>query len=266
MTFRLANRGMNNSQRNRLLGILTAIGTILWVYIGAAQYVQLTAKFETVTWRSDGAHPREPWEVHCTVGTNMWRMDGLFLKDAKSTAWFTGTNIILHHATSSGQRRTWISSSVDGNPGKPVRQADSLTLYGRVAWLAFCSGPHLRRDGRKLYPSSDLWKQVISAPAGFADRTSVFDDALGLPKSIRLEAVKGFPALQYSVISSTNISGWSFPQEFYLTQYRPSDVPDSNAVGPDGWEIDFIIKGSVITIGPGTEPEIPIEVIAAPKN
>lgn len=254
--------------------------------LAVAQYVELTARLETLNWSNDGVTQGEPWEVHCVVGTNSWRMDGEFLEFAKSTAWFTGSNIIvsddlskpvvqnqrladytdgagrfLQVATSSGQRWTRILQSVDGNPSRPARQLDLLTMQGRIAWLAFCSGPCLKHKGHKLYPPRDLWKEVVSAPAGFSERTVVFQDGLGLPKSVRLETPRHFPILQYGVVSSTNVCGWEFPREFYLAQYRPGISWDSGQIGPGGWEVDFIVRGRVIAIGAGTKPEISPEVI-----
>jgi hypothetical protein len=258
------------------------LALMLSAHLCAGQYVELTAKIETVSWNREGASRMEPWEVRCVVGTNTWQMEGLFLQGAKSTSWFKGTNLVQIHelsnpvgenqrlldytdgpdrhiqvATPSGQRWETISVSVDGNPSRPVRQRDLLTLHGRIAWLAFCSGPCLKREGRRLYPPSDFWKQVVSAPAGFSDRTVVFEDGLGLPKSMHLQATNGFPVLQYGVSSSTNVCGWEFPQEFYLAQYQPALSSYSNRFGPRGWEIDFIAKGTVIAIGPGLKPEIP---------
>jgi hypothetical protein len=35
-------------------------------------------------------------------------------------------------------------------PGQSVRHADRLTMPARVAWLAFCSGPCVKREGRQV--------------------------------------------------------------------------------------------------------------------
>ena len=95
---------------------------------------------------------------------------------------------------------TWtiMSASDDGNPGKPVREMGLLNRQGRIAWLAFCSGPFLRRDRRQIFPPSDLWKELIEAPpSGFPDRTTVFADSLGLPRELDLHIREGQPILQY---------------------------------------------------------------------
>lgn len=273
---------MKSMHLHPMFGRLMMVALLLLARLCAGQYVELTGKIETVSWNANGASRTEPWEVRCVVGTNDWQMEGPFLQGAKSTSWFTGTNLVLIHelskplgehqrlrdytnesvrtiqaATPAGQRWTEIADSVDGNPSRTVRQVDLLNLHGRIAWLAFCSGPCLKREGRRLFPPSDLWKEVVSAPAGFSDRTVVFEDGLGLPKSVHLQATNGFPVLQYGVSSSTNVCGWEFPQEFYLIQYRPALSPDSKQFGPGGWEIQFMAKGTVIAIKPGLKPENP---------
>jgi len=260
-------------QRLIILALMLSAGPCL------GQYVELTAKIEIVNWNRVGAS-KEPWDVRCVVGTNIWEMEGLFLEGAKSKVWFTGTNLIqidelpkpvgenerlldytdgpnrfIQIATPSGRRYECISDSADGNPGKPARQLDLITMPGRIAWLAFCSGPCLKREGRKIYPPSDLWKELVRAPV--SDRTVVFEDGFGLPKSINLQVTNGFPVLQYGVSSSTNVCGWEFPQEFYLAQYRPAPSPNFSGYGPDGWEVDFIAKGTLVSIRPGSKPEIP---------
>jgi len=140
---------------------------------------------------------------------------------------------------------------------------DLLSLNGRIAWLAFCSGTYLKREGRRLYPPDDIWKERGGERSptnfsGFSDRTVVFNDGFGLPKSVHLQAARrGFPVLQYGVSSSTNVCGWEFPQEFYLAQYRPAYSWDSNRFDPDGWEVDFMAKGAIVDIRPGLKPESP---------
>jgi len=278
---------MNANQSCSLLSKLAFVSMLMPQW-GVAQYVDVTATIDTFSWTRDGVRREQPREMHCVVGTNTWRMDGPFLQGAKSTAWFTDTNIVLNHelpkvvgadqrlldysdgphrivqvATSSGQRWTTITASLDGNPSRPARQADALTLDGRIAWLAFCSGSCLKREGRRLHPPSDLWKEVVRAPAGFWDQTVVFEDGLGLPKSVRLQTTNGLVVLQYGIVGSTNVCGWEFPLEFYLAQYRPPLSPGTNQIGHNGWEIDFISHGKVTAIGPGSEPKIPSEVTAA---
>src|SRR5258706_4879189 len=194
----------------------------------AAQFVDVSADVEFTEWHSGTVTPHH-WAVRCVVGTNTWQMDGSFSRNAKTTYWFTGTNIIQHSVVNKqfeengflgaaiGSQTRRISASVDGNPGtlsaclpdgsRRNSGPAHLTALGRIAWLAFCSGPCLKRDGRLIFPPSDLWKELICAPSGFSDRTTVFQDAFGLPKSVVLYTTNGQPVLQYSVTASTNVFG-----------------------------------------------------------
>jgi hypothetical protein len=154
-----------------------------------------------------------------------------------------------------GSRNTRIVESIDGNPGRTVRQADHLDTVARIGWLAFCSGPCLKRDDRNVFPPSDLWKELVSAST-FKDRTIPFDDALGLPKTMDLSTTNGQQVMQYRVVSSTNILDWEFPLEFYLVQYRPAPVPDLlwMTSGTNGWEVELVAKGTVKSIGERSDP------------
>jgi hypothetical protein len=253
---------------------------------GAAQFVDVTVEIEI--YQSPAGHFTKT--VHFLVGTNSWQMDGEFLQGAKSTAWFTGASIIeneeLPHlprtnqtlvnwkegatgesssfvqvATPHGQRWTSQFECLDGNPCRQHKM-DVLTLQGRIGWLAFCSGPFLKRSGRQIFPPSDIWKEVISAPTGFSDRTAVFEDSLGLPKHLELYTTNNQPVLQYHVLSSTNVLSWEFPLEFYLAQYSPIyQAPESQHIENRGWELYISAKGKVTAIGPGNQPQIPLEVM-----
>src|SRR5690242_8659120 len=136
-------------------------------------------------------------QIRCIVGTNTWLMEGNFVQNGNVSQWFTGTNIIRHtvitgdevnpatkHAAQAagivlttppiGSSYTNTYDSSDGNPGRPVRVTDLLQPTGRIAWLAFCSGPVLKESNRKIYPPSDLWKELVAAPpSGFPDSTTV---------------------------------------------------------------------------------------------
>ena len=245
-----------------------------------AQFVDVTVEVEFTEWHSVGAKPYHR-VVRCMVGTNSWQIDGDFSSNARTTYWFTGANIIEHSVVNKefkengflgaaiGSQTKRASASVDGNPGTLAaclpdgsrRDAgpDRLCALGRVAWLAFCSGPCLKREGRQIFPPSDLWKELVCAPSGFSDRTIVFQDAFGLPKNVLLYTTNGQPVLQYSVTASTNVLGSVFPLEFYLAQYRPAYLPDSRRFGDSGWELQLTAKGKVIAIGVGTKPQIPEE-------
>ncbi len=240
-----------------------AWGTILCLLFplqrGAAQYAQVTAEIEVAGWGTRGLEVT-PYKLRCVVGTNCWQMDGGFARNGKVTYWFTGTNLIertvLTEGTVSvpaGTQWTRKLESADGNPGRPIRESDFLTMPGRIAWLAFCSAPCLKRQGHRLFPPDDWWKELIDAPSGFSDNAVLFKDTLGLPNTVNLYTTNDQPVFQYRVAASTNVLGWELPLEFYLAEYRP-------AAATHGWELNFTAKGRVTTIGVGTEPEIPPEV------
>ena len=241
-----------------------------------AQYVELTAQIETVFWSAEGVSAASR-TARCVVGKNTWLIE-TDLDSQKHTWLFTGSNLIQHtlitgypskhrdlyernhpeQRGSIGRKSTRVFESVDGNPGRPVRVADLGMPTDKIASLAFCSGSYLKREGRQIPLPSDIWKELISAPTGFSDNTIVFDDDLGLPRSLELYTRTRQPVFQYRVPLSTNVLGWNFPLEFYLAQYRPA--------GTNGWELHLTGKGKVTAIGPGAKPEFPTEVEKAPEK
>ncbi|MSU63690.1 MAG: hypothetical protein EXS31_15035 [Pedosphaera sp.] len=242
----------------------------------AAQFVEITSEIETIVWpskektgeTSENLNSRT-WTIRSVVGTNSWLIEGDFIANGRETWWFTGTNMIRkfvitkppskdmelyerNHGRTDfpvGRRSTETIESIDGNPGRPPRTVDLLTVSGaRICWLAFCSGPCLKRAGRQIFPPSDSWKEQIAFPSGFQDKPIVFEDDLGLPSSVNLHTTNNQPVLQYRVSRSTNVLGWSFPLEFHLAQYRP--------VNNSGWELELTAKGRATAIGVGTRPRI----------
>jgi hypothetical protein len=159
---------------------------------------------------------------------------------------------LVGHALTVGDKSTSTLDSTDGNPGKPPRESDLLTMpSGRIAWLAFCSGSCLRREGRKLYPPADLWKEFISQ-TNFTDHTTQFEDAMGLPKQVKLLTSSDQCVLDYRVLSSTNILGCEFPVEFYVAQYTPAPRK-----GPErGWELHFTARGKLTHIAPANKARL----------
>ncbi len=227
----------------------------------AGQFVEVTAEVETAFWSSEGLTPfyyhlaagsrPNAYTVHCVVGTNGWRMDGdFFSRNATVTWWFTGTNLISQTQLETGRRFVHKYESADGNPTKPARQSDLLELTGRIAWLAFCSGPCLRREERRLFPLNSFWKEFMDAPAGFSDNRWCYKDGLGLPEAFSLYTANDQPIVQYRVMRSTNMLGWQFPLEFSLVEYRPAALSH-------GMELDLIARGRVTRIGVQSELEFP---------
>src|SRR5262245_59569244 len=95
--------------------------------------------------------------------------------------WFTGTNLIQQTINSTKRPYTHTSESPDGNPGRPGGLADLMAFDcpARICWLALCSGPALRRDGRRIFPPSDLWKETRCAYTGWSEDVVAFQDGLG---------------------------------------------------------------------------------------
>lgn len=242
-----------------------------------AQFVELTAEIEINDWDYWLLHDKNPaypqvgkapsiftksQTRRCVVGTNTWMIESEF-GNSKATRWFTGTNIIQHSVSThddftSPSTRSY--ESVDGNPGRPVRVADLMgfDLPATVCWQAFCSGPVLKREGRQIYPPSAFWKESSIVYSGWSDQTEVFNDGLGLPKSINLFTTNNQSIYQYQVSRSTNLLGWNFPLEFYGVQYLPTRT--------NGWKLHLTVKGKVNIIGVGTEPQIPAKVKKAAEK
>ena len=222
-------------------------------------------------WGSRTAHVSQ---IRCVVGTDTWLIEGEFVRNGRDTWWFTGTNVIrscVIGGDGSGSaipasppavsgigppyegRIEAVYESADGNPGRPARQADLLTMpVARLCWLAFCSGTCLKRPGRQLFPPSDLWKELIDAKDGFTVKTKPFEDNLGLPRRVDLSTTNGQPVFQYHVTASTNLLERDFPLEFRAAQYRPLYARPRWST--DGWELQFTARGRVLRIGPGSEP------------
>ena len=196
------------------------------------------------------------------------------MRNATVTRWFTGSNLIEQTRVTApaplrdAARNLKLRSSTppvghqyirehetaDGNPGKPVRVGDLFPdATGKVCWLAFCSGPALKREGRRIPLPGPLWKQFFSGER-FSDKTEVFDDSLALPRTIQLWEAEQQLLLNYQVRSSTNVLGWNIPLEFYLLQYNRASSPGTNSL-----ELHLAAKGRVTSIRPGSEPSIPKE-------
>lgn len=230
----------------------------------AEQFVELTAEIDLTDWdwrfMSDQRNlPGSPsifhasTVFHCVVGTNTWLVE-CGHGNGKTSYWFTGTNIIEQTVAPNRKPFTVVAASVDGNPGQPVRVADLMTFNAtaRICWLAFCSGPFLKRDGRQIFPPGDLWKESRLVDSGWSDKTTVFNDGLGLPKSINLVTANNQSIFQYQAHQSTNVLGWNFPLEFYGVQYLPTDT--------NGWKLHLTVKGKVTAIGVGADPRVPAEI------
>lgn len=268
---------MTTQHQVRLLSFMAGAGFFCALAQAQPQFVKVTADVEVTWWSQQVAKPYL-WNVQCVVGTNSWQMDGDFSGNSQVTYWFTGTNILEYSVVNRmipdgapfGAVNIRVSDSVDGNPGtlsacgpggkRLEIGPDRLCELGRIAWLAFCSGPCLKRQGRLIFPPYSDWKELICAPSGFSDRTVVFPDTFGLPKSVNLYTMGGQPVFQYRTTSSTNFLGWEFPLEFQMAQYRPAFRPDARfVIGNNGWELALTAKAKVTGIGLATGLRTPPE-------
>src|ERR1051326_8984052 len=233
--------------------------SLLPFFCGGAQFLEISADIEVEDWNywffcdRIGKYAGQEGipsifttnqTRRCVVGAKTWMIESDLPKQ-KVTRWFTGTNIIEHTVITqetlaaevkilsersgfamTGHKYTRVHPSAEGNPGRPVRVADLMgfDLVGRLSWLAFCSGPALQQEGRRIFPPSDLWKESTIACAGWTDVTEVFKDNLGLPRSISLVFTNSQPICQYQVRRSTNVLGWDLPLEFYGVQYLPAET------------------------------------------
>jgi hypothetical protein len=223
----------------------------------AAHLVDITAEFRCTNRVQIGTnqYPHE-WHhsVHCVVGTNLWFIEGDFTSNADSSRLFTGTNVVEHVVLNKGfsagksWTNTWLSDGIISN-GAGAQN---------LAWLAFCSGPYLKKV------------RVIPLPyAGgyFSDNVShdhrqLFHDELGLPSSVEFFLLRASPDGSrtlygpdgsYKVVESTNFLGWTFPLRF---EARQSAGPGGgNGMGLyDG--ADLVIVGHLTSIQHGREASI----------
>jgi len=248
---------MKLDHSNRLRICVVMFGLLSFSYPGNAQFVELSADIEMGG--GLGSH-RSVAVLRCVVGTNTWRIESEYTNAAiKSVWWFTGTNL--------NELKTWIPGNAmgnvgtlssrsfesgDGNPGRPPRTADLLNgPRERIGWLAFCSSSFFKNKDRKLYPPSTFWVYWLSAPSeGFPHRFTLFQDALGLPKSVGVYTSNNETVFHYRVDASTNVLGWEFPTEFALTEYKPR--------GDDCWQSHLQANGKLKTIRVVPELVFPI--------
>ena len=138
-----------------------------------AQFVDVTAEISSIQWRSTKAIS-EVSTVQCVVGLNSWQIKSETSQYPKSTYfyWFTGKHFIERsssfpiEAIPDGPPPTWLErtnivASDDGNPSGPRKFEDLMGGDERAAWLAFCSGQYLQREGREIFPPVFSWKFEI---------------------------------------------------------------------------------------------------------
>jgi hypothetical protein len=239
--------------------------------IHAAEYVEIKVELNS-TWRSKHQTNNVARTATCIVGTNDWYIAGNFLKNAHVEYWLVGSNVMELRKITSGmyleQFKDFVSEKIlrqpprslalesYPSPGEKIVVVHPSPLgqpagHGmeNAAWLAFCSGDYLKKKGRQIPmpvgPSSFAF--------GYSDRTIVFNDTFGLPRSVQLFATNGVQVCEYEVLQATNFFGRTFPIKFQLVQYGQ---PYSGMALMDS-RLDLV--GSVTAIQIGKQPKLPDE-------
>lgn len=229
---------------NRLRIYVVMFGLLTFSCLGNAQFVELSADIEI---RGGLGSQSSVATLRCVVGTNTWLMESdntkVITNGIKSTSWFTGTNLNAVNAwipgNVTGGLETLSSRSFESRDGNPSRFLGGSRE--RVGWLAFCSSPFFKNKDRKFYPPSPFWVYWLSAPSeGFPHRFTLFQDNLGLPRSVGVYTTNNETIFHYRVDATTNVLGWEFPTEFALTEYKPR--------GDDCWQSHLQANGKLKTI------------------
>jgi hypothetical protein len=233
----------------------------------AQQFLEVTAEIELLRYRFEGKPGGEPTKFRtyfakCIFGTNEWRIDNDFVVTCYEAWYSEGTNVF--HRLQFGDSWKPPTNSRLAAPTNIDAIRSNITVYVsfspgghplgnlgvNVPWLAFCSGPYLRRPARDIpLPTTEI--RIEPYAFSYSDQTEVFDDELGLPKTVELRTSKAryetsrgddrllrytgieaartgkafeLPenalAYRYSVNAVTNCLGWTLPLEFSYTTYR----------------------------------------------
>ena len=236
------------------------------------RFVEISAEIDSIAWRGEdtnGAASAEPRIISlvCITGTNEWRIDHDFIGNAEEKWFFDGTNVYNStRITKPVSEETRTKMAKAGGPvAVPFELAKSnLTIRvwesrdghplgdkaANIAWLAFCSGPYLKREGRLVPLPVDTLHYTPDRFA-YADKTKTFADEFGLPRLVELFTSKslfqasvedfyqehfttgryaewtksvvtgleeGVLMFHYEVTESTNLLGWNFPLRFEFFQ------------------------------------------------
>jgi len=235
-----------------------------------AQFVEISSELELIALRTSEtntlatAKPRIISSV-CVTGHNCWRIEDDGVQGGINKVFFDGTNVfqsiqvtqmpseelqqtlkqtkgpaLVPFDTAKSNLTINIWPSTDGHP------LSHETF--NITWLAFCSGSYLRRDGR-LIPLPCEWLRHTPDRYAYTDRTEVFSDAAGLPRSIDLfmsrahylasvedfyhgwgtrylpwmrtkmtNIVEGALTFHYTVTATTNFEGSTYPLRFEFFQ------------------------------------------------
>jgi hypothetical protein len=291
--------------RGNKYAVKIAIGLCLSLFVqhAAAQFIEISADIEITSYRSDVPNaeatstPRT-FSVLCVIGTNQWRIENDWSRGGLSKWFFNSTNIyqslqIIKPPPEDFQEHL---KSALGFATVPFEQAKSnLTINiwdaknsdplgdvgVNIPWLAFCSGPYLKRDGRLIALPCEILRHTPDRYA-YTDKTETFQDAFGLPSSIDLFLSKtlylssvedfyndwesnsgarysewmkravnnleeGVLTFHYAVTATTNFLGLTFPLRFEFSQKGRAFIQNGS------WNWRGV--GTLISIRQGTEPQ-----------
>src|SRR5215471_7149011 len=172
-----------------------------------AQFVEISTQIELTSYRSDetngaaNARTRLISSVFI-VGSNSWRLEDNWVKGGLNKWFYDGTNVYeslqvtepppeelrnrsngpfdFSMETFEASRSNLtinIWSSSDGHPMDDLPE--------NMIWLAFGSGKYLKREGRLILLPCDMGRHTPDRYA-YTDKTQVFPDALGLPRTMDL--------------------------------------------------------------------------------
>jgi hypothetical protein len=231
-----------------------------------SQAVSISCEIEIIAY-PEPDHPRQErreerrrkYFAEIITSTNEWSIytQG-FLANAEERHYFDGTNVYKSLRITKQMPQPTLT------PGKPYMTSPSpddgdihvaiipgdhpLDNMGvNIPWLAFCSGAYLRKPGRIIPKPAPVVRASPDA-FGYLDKTIIFEDSLGLPRSVELYTsraqaerglddprisrrfdretaladlgTEGSTVVRYSVEKYTNFLAWSIPTEFSLTQFR----------------------------------------------
>lgn len=258
------------SFKRTALWMLCAFASLIqaWSAPSEPQFLRITAEIDLITYSNSftaapGIESMRTFPLTCIVGAKEWRIDEEFVSHSMRTWCFDGTNVYERTQL----KDSWTAStSVGGMPltSKLLAQARSNVtvtispsqdghplghLGVNIAWLAFCSGSYLKQPGCDLpMPADEI--RVDPLAFAYADSVQVFDDPLGLPKTVELRASSGrywnfsnattrglrYPAIRdpqralgmpegalvfrYVVETTTNFAGRILPLRFTYTRFE----------------------------------------------
>jgi hypothetical protein len=245
--------------------------TALYIFLAAIcslkaqQYVEITGVLNITTYENANTNGKAlfPVEFSCVVGTNIWQMTNNCVQDSTEKFCYDGTNVyeILHQTRPSLPERVaaieksgFSAGHWDSNLfGIYIRESSRGGLGGfsymqaGISWLAFCSGNYLKGENR-IIPLPTAYLQYYYDGFAYSDKTEVFADELGLPRTVDLFTSKalaklsltnnclrvkrrldadinyespykdGILAFHYGVDASTNFQGWNLPLQFEFYQ------------------------------------------------